>query len=78
MDDPDGSDPANPEAIHNLLERVDTLVRDAESVRAHVDRMMRRRPFWPERRQPKHWSEERDIPPNSEGDRRHDPNRDRE
>jgi hypothetical protein len=58
MDDRDDRDAPETTAIRNLVERVDTMVRDAESVRAHVDRMMCRRPFWPERRQPKHWQQD--------------------
>jgi hypothetical protein len=58
--------------IREMVERVDGIVRDAESVRAHVDRAMRRRPFWPDRRQPRHWSDtdRPDEPSNGSDDER--------
>jgi hypothetical protein len=43
------------ERIHALIEELDRTVRDAEVVRFHVERQLRSRPFYPERRDPRHW-----------------------
>ena len=43
------------EKLIALIEQLDAAVRDAEKVRAHVERQMRSRQIWPDRREPRHW-----------------------
>jgi hypothetical protein len=39
------------DGIQHLLERADEVCRESERLRADVERAMRRRDFWPDRRQ---------------------------
>ena len=48
--------PPSWDEIKNLIDRVDQVCRESEAVRMHAERSMRRRDFWPDRRQspPRH------------------------
>jgi hypothetical protein len=52
--------------IQHLIERVDEVCRESEMLRAQAERQMRRRDFWPDRRQPprRHGITPNDTPPN--------------
>jgi len=52
--------------IQHLIERVDEVCRESEMLRAQAERQMRRRDFWPDRRQPprRHGFTPNDNPPN--------------
>jgi hypothetical protein len=50
------TDDWRPEDIRAILDQLSQTIRDAESVRSHVERSLRRPPFWPDRRTPKHWA----------------------
>jgi hypothetical protein len=60
-----GSESQGPsERLKALIRQLDEAVRDAEQVRSHVERQMRRKPIWPDRREPRHWerlSEDQDT-----------------
>ena len=43
------------ERLRALIEQLDEAVRDAEQVRGHVERQMRAKRIWPDRREPRHW-----------------------
>jgi hypothetical protein len=49
------TDDWRPENIRATLDQLSQTIRDAESVRAHVERTLRKPAFWPERRAPRHW-----------------------
>jgi hypothetical protein len=38
--------------IESLIRHVDEVCRESEAVRSYAERAMRRRDFWPDRRQP--------------------------
>jgi len=40
------------------MRELDEAVREAEAIRGALERQRARRPFWPDRRSPKHWSSE--------------------
>jgi hypothetical protein len=41
--------------VRQLLRKLDEAVRDAETIRGHVERQMRRSAMFPDRRRPRHW-----------------------
>jgi hypothetical protein len=43
------------EQVNALIEQLDRTVRDAEVVRMHVERQLRSRSFYPDRRNPRRW-----------------------
>ena len=47
------------------MRQLDDAMREAESVRAHLDRARTRQPFWPDRRSPKRWERASDGTPES-------------
>jgi len=44
------------ERLHDTIRELDAAMRDAEVLRAQLERSRHRQPFWPDRREPKHWS----------------------
>jgi hypothetical protein len=56
------TDDWRPDDIRAILDQLSQTIRDAESVRAHVERSLRRPAFWPDRRAPRHWGDEDVIP----------------
>jgi hypothetical protein len=60
------SDPwASSDQLKALIRQLDEAVRDAEQVRNHVERQMRSRTMWPDRREPRHWQQLPDNAPDS-------------
>ena len=49
------TDDWRPDDVRAILDQLNQTIRDAESVRAHVERTLRRPAFWPDRRVPKRW-----------------------
>lgn len=47
----DAPKPPTWDDIQHLIERVDEVCRESELLRAQAERQMRRRDFWPDRRQ---------------------------
>lgn len=41
--------------LRAVMRQLDDAMREAESLRAHLDRARTRQPFWPDRRSPKRW-----------------------
>ena len=54
--------------IQHLIDRIDQVCRESELVRAHAERTMRRRDFWPDRRQPPRHHNYTPDPPDSGDD----------
>jgi hypothetical protein len=46
------------DALRATMRELDEAVREAEAIRGALERQRARRPFWPDRRSPKHWSSE--------------------
>ena len=57
------TDDWRPEDVRAILDQLNQTIRDAESVRAHVERSLRRPAFWPDRRVPKRWEDGDVLPP---------------
>lgn len=45
-----GSDRAHPDRIRALIEEVDRVCRESETVTSRIDESMKREAFWPDRR----------------------------
>ena len=41
--------------LRALLAEIERTLAASEAVRAHAERQIRRKPFYPDRREPKHW-----------------------
>jgi hypothetical protein len=51
------TDEWRPDDVRAILDQLSQTIRDAESVRTHVERTLRRPAFWPDRRMPKRWGD---------------------
>ena len=48
----------SPDQVKALTRQLETAISASEQVRGHVERQLRRKPFYPDRRHPRHWDDE--------------------